>query len=188
MTWRSAASACLFPLFWCAACTPTQVASPETIPESAVIQTPQTASTSPVTLPFALSIEPHPENGTVDIVITFHTQVTTSPELEIVPAPQTTVDHSPLKTKRSVPIPSSPQTQTRISLAIEGDNPAFNATLRYLENGFGVEVHESYPQTDFSEKKAAAPHNIRKELPAPIDMHGTRITTGVPVKPQTESD
>ena len=67
---------------------------------------------------------------------------------------------------------------------VTGHQPEVEATVRYQTDGFGAEMHESYPVSNLKKRARERVADPRKPLPAPIYIDGQVITHGVEVTPQ----
>lgn len=63
---------------------------------------------------------------------------------------------------------------------LRGSAPAADVTVSITDEGFGLEVHESYPPRIAPQ---ALPADITRPLPAPIEIDGNVIEHGVEVTP-----
>ena len=72
------------------------------------------------------------------------------------------------------------RTQIIQTVRISGPDPSLVASIRWMGEGFAVEVHETWPKPPVVQ---SAPIDNRVELPAPIVVEGQTITHGVEVKP-----
>ena len=138
-------------------------------------------SQASVVLPFEIGINEVETDA--DGVVTLEVQVDTKSVMQATPVlvleageNDTLVDtpvQMPLEDLRS-------QTTTVKKIRISGPHPSIVASVRLVGPGFGVEVHESWPNVAQMQRREI---DTRTELPAPIEVEGQTITRGVEVKP-----
>lgn len=141
------------------------------------------SSQAPVVfMPFELRIEgaESGDNTKIKVIVTYHTEIEANPVLSLKVAPPNGIVGSPQVELE----PGANGDEVAREFIVTGHHPEIEATVRYQTDGFGAEMHESYPVSNLKKRARERVADPRKPLPAPIYIDGQVITHGVEVTPQ----
>ncbi len=146
------------------------------IVESAQVET----SAPSVELPFILSMTGavNGDETVVTLNIEYKQVLPVEPVLRITAHGNTVVTNMMLEQR--LEMPHNPGVVTK-EIRLTGTEPAIDVSLSQNSEGFGVEVHDSWPPA--KGKKVVEPRRDVTPLPAAIEVGGTQITHGVDVHP-----
>lgn len=130
-------------------------------------------------LPYTLELSAKQDADTtlLTATVTYHEDLNSAPRMHIDLKGDTELVESVADI--SLEKPAKGQRAVR-TFRLRGTAPAADVTVSITDEGFGLEVHESYPPRP--EPQALPPDNIRP-LPAPIEIDGNVIENGVEVTP-----
>ena len=142
-------------------------------------QAAQAAEMKAFTLPYTLELSAAPDGDDMLLTatVTYHETLSGAPKLHIDLRENTILAEGLPDVSLDKPIKGQ---KTAKTFRLRGASPAAEVTVSLQDEGFGLEVHEAYPPQ--IEKNAVSPE-IRHPLPAPIEVDGTIIQSGVEVTP-----
>lgn len=135
-----------------------------------------------VAMPFELRLsgEPSGSNTRITATVTYRAQLAAGAILSIEAEPPAGIIGA-----SEIELPAgAPGDEISKEFIVTGENPQIQARVQYIADGFGAEMHESYPKTNAQKRAAAREAAPFKPLPAPINVDGQIITHGIEVTPQ----
>lgn len=156
--------------------------SPNEVSNSGAIAEEDSSQAPVVFMPFELRIEgaESGDNTKIKVIVTYHTEIEANPVLSLKVAPPNGIVGSPQVELE----PGANGDEVAREFIVTGHHPEIEATVRYQTDGFGAEMHESYPVSNLKKRARERVADPRKPLPAPIYIDGQVITHGVEVTPQ----
>lgn len=133
-----------------------------------------------IELPFqiALSAAPNGEETVVTLTVDYKTALSGSPVLRLTPKGDTEIVGTRLEQQLETP---SAAGQVTKAIRLRGTNPGVDVSVSLVDNGFGVEVHDTWPPKRVVHE---SPQDMTEPLPAPIVVDGMEIERGVRVRPE----
>lgn len=130
-------------------------------------------------MPYLLSMTGEKVDETVVVMLTidYRIPLQAAPTLKITPHGDTVITNQPLT--QTLDIPTEIGTVTK-EIRLTGTNPGIDVSVSQTSEGFGIEVHETWPNP--MEPKSIAPRPTETPLPAVIEVEGNEITHGIDVK------
>lgn len=131
-------------------------------------------------MPYVLSIDGKINADTVIATLTIDYRVVlqAAPTLTITPHGDTLITNQPLV--QTLEIPKAPGPVV-MEIHLKGTTPGIDVSISQFSEGFGIEVHESWPKA--TEKRPLEQIHREAPLPTTIEVEGNSITHGIDVTP-----